>query len=207
MSTGGLTYDCAGVTGDFDVVGVLVAVDAQSFQIDTCAPGTGCASTLTTVSATAPGLDLRSLPVGSFVEARLRSYRHPFYGCTSLALVTSLDTWGGTPNPADVGGRTYFVGSDGSPGVPDAPFTVDLVANHCVPEKSGCGSPVPPDTYRMKFRAGTSSLELPMSSSGSLELPGGGALVVRNLRSYQTSNCEDYYNYAFWAVRAEPKPL
>lgn len=42
-----------------------------------------------------------------------------------------------------------------------------------------------------------------MGQTGVLDFDGGIVWTVRNLRSFQTAICDDYWNWAFWSARTK----
>ena len=188
-------------TAEYDVTGALATVDAQSFQIDLCSPTADCMPMLVTFTTRAPGLDLRTLPKGSYVTAHVKLTHG--WGCTSSIVLTSVADWFGVKNPVDGGGHTYFVASDGSLDAAGSPFKVERVALGCKVGAPSCGGGAP-DDYRLQFVAPSMSLEVPMGETRfPIVLAPGETLTVRNLRSYESGACDDSWNWAYWAVRSE----
>ncbi|GAC1353395.1 MAG: hypothetical protein NVSMB47_05500 [Polyangiales bacterium] len=207
LSVNGMGHADACPTGaasgmvEYDVTGALATIDAQSFQIDTCSPTADCTPMLVTFTLRAPGLDLRTLPKGSYVTAHLR-FTHS-WACTSSIVLTSVADWYGVKNPVDGGGHTYFVASDGNLDAAGSPFKVERVALGCKPGAPSCGGGAP-DDYRLQFIAPSMSLEVPMGETRfPIVLAPGETLTVRNLRSYVSGACDDSWNWAYWAVRSE----
>jgi len=117
----------------------------------------------------------------------------------------SVDASTGTSAPL------WLAGSDSVVNQPlPVPFSVARQELFCNPSPSigqGCGgNDVPPDDYAFQFtpRSSDPPLVLASGETGTLALTVGSGvlqhLTIHNLRSYQTLNCDDYNNWAWWAV-------
>ncbi len=93
------------------------------------------------------------------------------------------------------------------PSIP-LPFSIVQQALSCNPNPvptHPCGGAVPPDDYALVFTpaSGEPPLSLATGKTGSLAVTIAPGLqqnpTVRNLRSYQTDNCDDYWNWGWWA--------
>ena len=196
--SGAITASCAttsavdGGGGAVTRTGQIVRVSAQSFDLDTCSPAADCIANITTITLDAPGLDLRSLKINSYVKV---SYSFgSFWGCQQSIVVESIDSWSGVKNPADVGGKIYVAGGDGAD--PILPFSIERVPTHCYDPTSGsCGGGVSPDWFAYRI-AGTS---IAMGTTASLSA-NGQELRARNLRAFYEGACDAYWDYAFWIV-------
>jgi len=172
--------------------GAVTKSDAGTLVIDQCSPVANCMPLLTTVTVKGDALAL-SVPIGAYVKV---SYAlDPAWGfCTERMLIENVPAWDGVPNPVSASNRIYLTGAEGEIGTFDSvPFVVAQQALGCSTEK-GCGG-IPPDTYVL-FTAGT---QIGMGQTRTITAK-GRSFAFHNLRSYQTSACDDYWNWAFWAV-------
>ena len=81
-----------------------------------------------------------------------------------------------------------------------APFAVAPTGDCPVLSEEGCA---PRQARSLRFAArdgGAQELELLTGQWGVWRVPGAYDLAVRNLRSYETGFCDDYWNYAYLAV-------
>ncbi len=174
--------------------GAVVQVDAQSLVIDECPADGNCAPMLTTVTVQGNDLAL-SVPLGAFVKVTHTQIR-AFYGCTDSVIIENVPSFGGLTNPASTEDRVYLAGADGEIASFDGvPFDVGRVLLDC-PESAepGCGY-YEPGLYGLQ--AG-STLVL-MGETTTIDA-GGRSFAFRNLRSYQTSACDAYWDWAYWIV-------
>ena len=112
---------------------------------------------------------------------------------------------GGAEVPArPAGARLYLALGDGSTNVLYDNISIGRVRTGCGIAGGGtsCG-PVVPDLYQLQFRHAlrTGGPEVPMGATTDWNIPiTGGAqnLRVRNLRSFETGACDDYWNWAWW---------
>lgn len=206
---GAALLDCANAPSAFDagspvsptlLSGALVRVDAGGFDLDTCPPNADCAPSITRFEVEAPGLALE-LPAGAFVQV---SYLiSVFYQCQQSLEVSTIPTWGGMDNPAGPSGVLLLGIADGGYTFDDSPYGVERVRLDCTSPTPGCGS-VPPGEYALELAptaAPDRVTQLVMGETASIDLlqtkvPGGW--LARNLRSYQTDYCDDYWNFAWW---------
>jgi hypothetical protein len=104
----------------------------------------------------------------------------------------------------------WLAGADSTVQSPiPVPFSVSQQSLSCNPNPtptSPCGGSAPPDDYALVFTPTSDEppLSLATGKTGTLALttaPGlQQHLTVRNLRSYQTENCDDYWNWGWWAA-------
>jgi hypothetical protein len=178
---------------------------ANGFEIDTCGPNADCDSLLTTVTVSAPGLDFW-LPTGALVRVTYQITR--FFACQQALEVSTIPTWNGLENPYQPNNALVLAVVDGGGTFSSSPYKVDRVALGCRPMSQGCGG-VPPDDYALVFTSTAvpeRSMRVGMGQSNTIDFsPGGsvGILTVRNLRSFQTEYCDDYWNFA-WFLRYLP---
>jgi len=191
----GRSFGC-GVVGSekTGLTGAIVSVDTSLVKVDTCHPAADCIPSIVTVTAKAPGLDLRSMKKGSFVE--VFAAFGPAFPCTPMLTIRSVATWGGMKNPVD-GEKTYLVAAEGRYGSA-YPFNVDLVKTGCMSGMS-C-STLEVDWYKLRFIAvgGGPPATLGMGETGSF-WAGGQTFVARNLRSFNEGAC-DAFDFAWYAT-------
>ena len=211
----GTREDCASATwdGGTDVVeeasGQVTAVAANSFTLDTCPPNADCALSAMTFVADAPGIALASaIPSGAYVHVRWKLTR--FWACQASLEVTSLPSWGGLANPVASLPALLLAVADGAAHLPGAPFTVDREKLACADEDAGagCGGPEP-GAYQFLFLATAAQapvLRVPMGEvrAWSALESGHGSWDVKNLRSFQSTACDDYWNFAWWLAWRPP---
>lgn len=191
-----------------EIDGQITAVTLDGFSLDTCPPNADCAPSTVRFVADAPGIELaRALPVGAYVRVRWSITR--FFACQASLEVDSLATWGTVPNPvAGLPGLLLAV-ADGAKQLDGAPFVVDRELLECgVDAGAGCGS-VTPGAYRFTFTPANAEgpvLHVPMGAvvPWPALAPGAGTWDVKNLRSYQSTACDDYWNFAWFVAFREP---
>jgi hypothetical protein len=147
-------------------------------DVDQCETDGGCEPLR--IEAHAPGLDLRGFPhVAVQVSASFRR----FFGCTqSLEIRTAS------------GQQLLLAVVDGGGPISGSLYSVDRVRLGCSSEL-GCGN-VPPDDYAFEFNSGSVSARVYMGETTTMTF-GSTPLRVRNLRSYQGTACDDYWNFAY----------
>lgn len=180
----------------WEQTGQVVKTDKNTFVLDTCPPNADCMAMFTTVSIAATDLELW-IPQSAYVSLKYELL--PAWGsCTKRITLRNVSTWGGSPNPAGAGDAIFFVGTDGVIEHPDAPFVVDRVPLGCSAEP-GCGG-YQPDDYALSFslKAGEAGTLVAMGQT--VTLVNQEPWQVRNLRSYQTPWCDDYWNWAWYAA-------
>jgi hypothetical protein len=183
------------------ISGWVTAVSGTELSVDTCEAGTGCSSNVYHFAVAAPGLTL-TVPLGRLVSVWWWLYNGG-WSCGQMLVIS--DSTSGTV------ARVWLAGSDSvvNQAFP-APFSVTRQELFCNPNPSigqGCGgNDVPPDDYAFQFtpQSANPPLVLATGETGTLDLTVGSGvlqhLTVHNLRSYQTLGCDDYSNWAWWAV-------
>jgi hypothetical protein len=179
-----------------EFIGLISSTDVSSFVVDRCHPAADCVPMFVTVTAKAPGLDLRGLKKGSFVK--VTTSHKTFFGCTSRITVASVASWGGLKNPVDTE-KTYLVASDGETGSA-YPFNVDRINIGCI-KGPGCGGGIDVGYYQLRFTAigGGMPVQLGMGETGSF-WAGGQTFTGRNLRAFYDGACDAYWDFAWWAT-------
>jgi|GEM_PF-2527342 len=189
-----------------EVSGWVTEVGGTAFSLDTCATGTGCSPEVYRFAIDSPDLTL-TLPLGRRVTATWLFSSVVGRACPQVLVVND-------GLPSDVASGTWsalwLAGADSTIQSPiPAPFSVVQQALSCNPNPSlthPCGGPFPPDDYAFVFTpaSGEPPLSLATGKTGTLALttaPGlQQHLTVHNLRSYQTENCDDYWNWGWWAA-------
>jgi len=183
------------------ISGRVTAVSDTELSVDTCEAGTGCSSNVYHFAVATPGLTL-TVPIGRLVSVWWWLYNGG-WSCGQMLVIS--DSTSGTV------ARVWLAGSDSvvNQAFP-APFSVARQELFCNPSPSmaqGCGgNDVPPDDYAFQFtpQSANPPLVLATGETGTLDLTVGSGvlqhLTVHNLRSYQTLACDDYWNWAWWAV-------
>jgi hypothetical protein len=201
-SSGGL--DCAtaqpGSSTYQHLDGVVVSTWPEGFSLDTCPPNMDCGFSLVyDVWISAPGLSYFVFE-GQLVQLDVM-VDFP-WGCSQTLMVRNLPEWNGLASPAGSAPTLVVAGSDGAPTtVGDAPFGVFPVALGCVGVDQGCGIE---DDYRLDFQTLDGFEPIYQGETRELALPSGPNAVqwglARNLRSFETGWCDDYWNWAYWVV-------
>lgn len=179
----------------------------EGMIINTCSPTSNC-FTNETLFLSAPGLKL-SIPFGTYVQISLSVYKP--WGCEHHIVIKNLPQWDGVQNPYFSDERLFLAAGDGSP-VPlqGAPFWVETIPLNCYPDMPpGCTIK---DDYLLRFfqidQEGN-SVTVPMGSTASWKIlipDGGYPYTVRNLRSFETGNCDDYWNWGYYVALESPDP-
>jgi hypothetical protein len=189
-----------------EVSGWVTEVGAAAFSLDTCAAGTGCSPEVYRFAVDAPDLTV-PLPLARQVTVTWLFSAVVGRACLQLLVVND-----GLPSQVASGTwpALWLAGADSTiqSSIP-VPFSVVQQPLSCNPNPSPthpCGGTSPPDDYALVFTpsSGEPPLSLATGKTGTLTLtPAPGLqqhLTVRNLRSYQTENCDDYWNWGWWAV-------
>ena len=178
----------------------------MAFSLDTCAVGTGCSPDVYRFAIDAPDLTV-NLPLGRQVTATWRISSILTRACAQVLVVNDglpVDVASGTRPALWLAGADAMIQSS----IP-VPFSVVEQALSCNPNPSlghPCGGSDPPDDYALVFTpvSGESPLTIASGKTGTLALttaPGlQQHLTVHNVRSYQTENCDDYWNWGWWAA-------
>lgn len=188
-----------------EVSGWITETAGTTFSLDTCAPGTGCTPDVSRFSIAAPNLTL-ALPTGRQVTATW------VISLSSFSCRQELVIRDGAPAAMPPGmSSPLWLGAADSTFIPTLalPFAVVPEALHCNPSSAAihpCGGSTPPDDYAFVFTpaSGEPSLTLATGTTGTLAFTTASGslqhLTVRNLRSYQTTLCDDYWNWGWLAA-------
>jgi hypothetical protein len=174
--------------------GTIASSTASSLTITlaTCGGDPSCKGGTLTVEATAQGLDLSTFPR---VAVRVRASFRLLYVCEQSLEITSAD------------GKLLLAVVDGGHAFDGAPYQVQNVPLTDCPKVRGCGAGTFVDNvYAFEFSTpGSAAAPLRVYMGQSVGWTSGGDnYTVQNLRSYQTGNCDDYWNWAY-TVYIDPK--
>jgi hypothetical protein len=216
VTKGEVVLDCTTVAARSDagattvVQGLVTDTTASWFTVDSCPPGADCPPMLTKFDLVGGPTNIDSLVVkGDFV--RVEYAISLFFACQQSLEVTALGSWGGMSNPTWPEGMLLYAIADGGGPFPDSPYTVDRVLLGCdVDAGRGCGA-IEPGDYAFSFvpsGAPDRAIRVDMGETRLTEIQLGRdiGVVARNLRSYQTWACDDYWNFAY-VLNAAPLPL
>lgn len=188
-----------------EISGWVTESQATAFSLDTCATANGCNPNVYRFAIDAADLTL-ALPLGRQVTVTWQlSF---FMGCAQGLVVydgpaPAVDSTASPP--------IWLAGADANLDPPSiVPFSVSRRALSCNPnagDRHPCGAGFPaPDDYALVFTpaSGKSSLSVAMGKTGTLAVtvaPGVTQhLRIRNLRSFQSDRCDDYWNWGWWAL-------
>jgi hypothetical protein len=184
------------------VEGVVTAASATFFTVNSCPPNADCpADTLTTFDIDAPDFQV-ALEPRFLVRVKYSITR--FWACQQSLEVTALQSWGGLRNDAQwPAGALVLAIVDGGGPFADSSYTVERQALGCdVDAGRGCGG-ITPDEYAFVFapkNAPDQGTVVPMGDTRltAMRLGQPNEIAARNLRSFQTALCDDYWNFAYW---------
>jgi hypothetical protein len=187
--------------GELNIVGEVVD-SGTPIVIDSCAPDASCSPMLNELLVDAPA-GFTDLVPGLFVE--VRAFAHfEFGGCVTALVIRNVDSFGGVPNPWESGQELWLAGAEGTLVTLDiAPFAVEAVPLGCYPDQEeGCSVK---DDFELRFF----DRDLPDNdvvvhmgeSEYAWPLEAGASFSPRNLRSYESGLCDDYWNWAYYLDR------
>jgi len=198
----GCGYGPAGQQGEITFNAEVLDLWEGGYVLNTCAPDANCLPTKEVLLLSAPELPINILP-GAFIQVTVNVY-FP-WGCEHHVLIKNLPTWGGVQNPHFNDDRLLLDASDGSPvPVQGSPIWVETVGLGCYPDvQPGCT--VKEDYVLRFFQLGNEGNEIsvPMGTTDSWKIlipDGEYPITVRNLRSFETGNCDDYWNWGYYVV-------
>jgi hypothetical protein len=190
--------------------GLVTSSDATSIVIDTCGQDArdaaaddaatdaggdgGCAAGPLRVDVSAAGLDLSRFP---HVRVRVRAAVTVFYQCQRALEITTADDAPGDAGAAPV---LLFAVNDGGDPLVDAPYGVAHAPLGCSPVPVCNGAGHNADEYALIFSDAadiTNRVRVYMGDTASWVL-GASSYTIRNLRSFQSPACDDYWNWAYW---------
>lgn len=119
---------------------------------------------------------------------------------------STVDGSGEVPRPP-AGARLYLALGEGSTNVLYEGVAVHRIRTGCgVPGGGASCGPTVPDLYQLQFvHAQRVGPTVPMGAAADWTIPitsGAQNLRVRNLRSFETGACDDYWNWAWWIANA-----
>lgn len=158
---------------------------AITIALATCDGDPACKGGTLVVDATAQGLDLSTFPR---VAVRVRASFRLFFACEQSLEITTAD------------GKLLLAVVDGGHTFDGSPYAVQNVPLTDCPQVRGCGAGTFVDNvYAFEFSApGSTAAPLRVYMGQAVDWTlGGDSYTVINLRSYQTGNCDDYWNWAY----------
>jgi hypothetical protein len=204
--TGGKSLDCSsaepGGSQKAHIEGVVTAAGPTDLTIDTCPPNADCNGGIYQLSIQSPGFAM-SVAAGTFIQIDVQ-IDFP-WGCSNIIMARNLPKWGGLSSPGGDVPWLIFEASEGANQVLEgSPFSLTTLALGCHPNaEPGCGLE---DEYRFDIH-GISNTSAYQGETTIFDANEGGQvrpLQFRNLRSFETGWCDDYWNWAYWVV---PAPL
>ena len=196
----GIDFSCSFKSGSGQkqtYYGYVETASGNSFTISNCCRDCPCAELMPQTSAftiTAPDLpDLAEvLAIDGSVNVTIET-RRP-WGCYQRLIVES--TYKAKPSELP-----YIVVNTGTIEPLPSELKVSTIALGCHANEVGCGGPAP-DDYLFRASAGGNTADIKMGDNAYLKNPKSGqGLLLRNVRSFQSSYCDDYWNWAYYAVR------
>ena len=145
---------------------------------------------------------------GTFVKVDYE-VKHP-WGCEQRIVVKNVPSWAGSPNPISPDPVVWLAANDGlvAP-LASAGFKVEKKALGCPGNGQSCGGD-PADSYLLLFDAGSGPKSVAMGHSTSFMHHAAGydeQWTVRNLRSYVSGACDDYWNWAWVVTGSDFMPM
>lgn len=196
MPNGG-TYGCAtDSAGTIEFEAQVVSGDSNGWTLDTCSPAADCIPQYAKLSVGAPDL-FAYLPTGTYVRVRV-DVQIP-WGCSQMIEIDNISQWDGMPNPVMGGDFLWLAAADGAAQAFDgAPFGIESIPLGCYPnEQPGCGKH---EDYQLRFTDAQNAANAVVVPMGQLGYLGTAAEYwsIKNLRSFETGMCDDYWNWAYW---------
>jgi hypothetical protein len=183
---------------------------ARHLEVQTCAPNGSCASEIVPIEIeTTTAVPDIPIGVGSIVSVGY--HLGVDYGCAQLLTIDNVSNWGGLTNTVRSQPGHLLVASDGTPppndGDPPQRFAsgpsvyVARVPKHCPDTGVGCGW-ILADNYDLRFFQDPTQpgagIVVHAGDSPAMWDAAGERVFLVDLRSYQTTICDDYKNWAFW---------
>ena len=214
---GGLDGGSSGATDT--LVGMITGGDSSSLVIDTCDGNQSCVPNGVQIAINAPGLDLTTIP-HSRVKVTYTFFNNLSYWCTAFLEITTADSLDG-PTPTGSTGQLLLAVADGV-----APSTDGVIPSingstpsssspyRAIPTPLGCSSDTacpggyspptipPPDDYALEFSMlsdANSTVRVYMGQTVPWTT-GGRSYKIRNLRSFQGCETDDFGEFAYYIV-------
>lgn len=189
-----------GTSGTREGTGQVIETSSTSLKLETCPPNADCAESIVALGVEAPGLELR-VPPGAIVRLSHTTVVE-WSGCGAQLAIQNVPSWGGLTSPVSAGDEHYLVAAEGTYEHPGAPFTVERLPLGCPSDAGRCGEP--PDDFALVFHSapGDPGVTVAMGHTALVGEGGPSPMAVRNLRSFVSGYCDDYWNWAWWAVPA-----
>lgn len=201
----GQEYACNGMVSNpmeiLEFTGELIGQKGETLVFETCPPTADCPSIPYTISIEAAGFTFGTLPKGAFFKVSAQIQQD--WACTQRIIIQNAPSWGGVPNPISKEEFIIFAGADGTTEVlPGTPFIIEAQALGCYPDAPpDCGGPR--EDYQLLFTSTVyedheTTVSMGNTKEWSPFSPTARPLLVRNLRSYSSGACDDYWNWAYW---------
>jgi hypothetical protein len=184
-----------GGIGAWDATGVVTAAATKnSFVIDSCAPTTGCGSSLTSVTLEPAAIDV-GLQVGAYVRVRYEASPYNTGLIQAKLSVANVPSWDGKPNPVSTAEAWNFFAVEGALQHPDTPFEVSSAALDCAPPPEGHGK-----SYTVMFRASADDpwTTLEQDESATLTVD-GRQWKIAVVRAFELYGFDRPNPFAWWA--------
>ncbi len=188
-----------------DFSGRVIESDESGVLLDACVPNTKCTAEIYQLKFTAPGL-YNVVPVDAVVRVSFAIELPKVGKCLVSMSIVNLPTWAGLSNPITPDPIIWMAGGRGTyVPAPEAPFDVEAVPLGCYPnEPPGCR---PKEDFVLRFSSPNAEpLDVPMGVSHQWVQAGFGGshvLTVRNLRSFDTGECDNDSNWGYYIYGSE----
>jgi hypothetical protein len=179
--------------------GRVVKTSENWFSLDTCAPTADCTATYTDVGVAAEGLKLW-VPHEAFVTVKY-SRGTCWENLAERLSVRNVANWDGTTNPVSQKSNLYLAATDGVADHAEAPFSVSYLPLGCGSGEPSCEG-LKADDHVFVFTVGPGDPGTKVSMGQTITLVSPDPMDVHNLRSYRSGNCNDDWNWAWWATWA-----
>lgn len=181
---------------DITVKARVLQSDKNVVVFDACSPAADCPSLIGSLSIEASGF-ASWIPVGALVQIRFQT-DDAFGGCIHRVAVENLPSWDGEMNPVLPWQIPWLGGAEGYEGaIPEGKYAMERVPLECGFEGPGdCG--IHDDfELRVHSQGDSKGVRIAMGETALWNM-GAQLYQVRNLRSYATGYCDDYWNWAHW---------
>ena len=195
------TLNCASISADGDMFGApptvfrgkIVSAEADTVVLDLCEVSQPCIPNGLRIVVDAPGSICGRCPT-SWAKSAASAGQLP--GLSPGARVHDCRPLRWLPL-VEAPGQLLLAVSDGREPITGAPYEMKRVRLGCSSEQ-GCGA-VAPDEYFFEVSASVSAPPSVVYMGQTLDWQGvGRRFAVRNLRSFQSTACDDYWNFAYY---------